>query len=308
MPAASDLASRNDSWHGDRVLMKRLLLTVLVLWGALVQPARAADDTDATGWHGEVLPPGMSRSQVAGEYVWSRDGATMVYVPAGAFRMGDDDGAHDERPAHTVLLDSYYIDKYEVSWGQWLQSKLPYADKPVRDSYPEVPSWGLHEDQPVVSVTWHWARRYADWAGKRLPTEAEWEKAARGTDGRKYPWGDDPPNFDRAIWRYHPTAEEATAPVDCCAAGASPYGVLNMAGNVYEWCQDLYDRDYYARSPASNPVNEDSGTNRVLRGGAHVLEVSDLTTTLRYRLLPSDRAPYIGLRTVVSGVGPGPKE
>jgi len=227
----------------------------------------------------------------------------MLYVPAGEFPMGNADGPNDERPVHNVYLSGYYIDKHEVSWGRWLKSKLPYADKPVRDSYPQLPSWGLYEDQPVVSVTWNWAVKYAEWAGKRLPTEAEWEKAARGTDGRKFPWGNDPPNFDRAIWRYHPLAEEATAPVTCCEAGASPYGVLNMAGNVYEWCQDIWDRDYYERSPAKNPVNErEGGTHRVLRGGAHVLEVSDMTTTLRYRLLPNDRAPYIGMRTVLSGV------
>jgi len=254
------------------------------------------------GWHGELLPVEMTRSDVEGEYIWDRDGAVMVYVPAGPFTMGNEEGPRDERPAREVFLGGYYIDKHEVSWKQWMKSDLAYSDRPVRATHPAAPSWGIHENQPVVSVTWEWANRYADWAGKRLPTEAEWEKAARGTDGRKFPWGNAPPNFERAIWRYHPEAEEATAPVDCCKPGASPYGVLNMAGNVYEWCQDVWEADYYSRAPRENPVNLGEGRYRVLRGGAHVLEVSDLTTTLRYRLLPTDRAPYIGFRTVVSGV------
>lgn len=260
------------------------------------------------GWHGEPLPAGMSRGRHEGEYLWAKDHSVMVYVPAGPFPMGSATGAADERPVHDVFLDGFYIDKYEVSWGQWKRSGLPYAtsiDDPR--AMPRPPDWGIHDEQPVVNVTWGDARAYSRWAGKRLPSEAEWEKAARGTDGRELPWGDEPPTFERAVYRGHPTAEKSTAPVDACPAGASPYGALNMAGNVYEWCEDVYERDFYTRSPARNPVARGEGPNRVLRGGAHVLEIEDLRSALRYRLRTGDRTPYIGFRTVVSGVPTTPR-
>ena len=226
----------------------------------------------------------------------------MVYVSPGTFPMGSAEGDRDERPVHEVHLDGYYIDKHEVSWGQWKRSGLPYSKElGRRRPRPEPPDWGIVDDQPVLNVTWHDAKAYVAWAGKRLPSEAEWEKAARGTDGREYPWGSEPPTFERALWKDHPIARESTAAVDCCAAGAS-YGALNMAGNVYDWCEDVYDPGYYARSPRRNPVSLGKGRHRVLRGGAFVLEVEDLRSALRYRLLPEDRAPYIGFRAVVSGV------
>lgn len=260
-------------------------------------------DKNARGWHGEPLPPGMERGLRDGEYLWTRDRSVMVYVPAGPFPMGRATGPADERPVHEVVLSAYYIDKTETSWRQWKLSGLPYAESPDDPrAIPRAPDWGIHDDQPVVNVTWADARAYARWAGKRLPSEAEWEKAARGVDGRSYPWGDEAPSYQRAVYRGHPAAEASTAPVDCCAAGASPYGVLNLAGNVYEWCEDVYQRDFYARSPSRDPLARGDGPHRVLRGGAHVLEAEDLRSTLRYRLRTGDRTPYIGFRTVVSGI------
>lgn len=273
----------------------------LVVAASLALPAVA--ESSRTGWHGERMPEGLARGDRPGEYVWRKDGSVMVYVPPGPFPMGSLDGDEDERPVHEVYLDGYYIDKHEVSWGQWRLSGLPYS-KTIgeRRPRPEPPDWGIVDDQPVLNVSWQDAQSYVEWAGKRLPTEAEWEKAARGTDGRKYPWGSEPPDFEKAVWKDHPISLTSTAPVTCCAAGASPYGALNMAGNVYEWCQDVYDPGFYADSPKKNPVNEGPGRYRVLRGGAFVLEVPDLRSSYRYRLLEVDRAPYIGFRTVVSGV------
>jgi formylglycine-generating enzyme required for sulfatase activity len=281
--------------------------SVLTLLGCLALPLAAAlpatADAPRAGWHGEVMPAGLERGEQEGEYVWSKDGAVMVYVPPGPFPMGSTEGDEDEQPVHQVYLDGYYIDKYEVSWGQWKLSGLPYSRSiGERRPRPEPPDWGIVDDQPVLNTSWEDARAYAEWAGKRLPTEAEWEKAARGTDGRIYPWGSEPPDFEKAVWKEHPIALTSTAPVTCCEEGASPYGALNMAGNVYEWCQDVYNPTYYAHSPEKNPVNEGPGRQRVLRGGAFVLERSDLRSAYRYRLLPVDRAPYIGFRTVVSGV------
>lgn len=273
---------------------------------ALVGVARGAapEATQETiGWHGEVMPSGMVKGEVSGDYLWPADDSVMVYVPAGTFAMGSDDGAKDEGPVHEVELSAYYIDKYEVSWRQWKRSGLPYVETlGNRLKVPEAPDWGIVDEQPVVNVSWYDARAYVAWAGKRLPSEAQWEKAARGRDGRTYPWGNEPPDFSKAVWRDHPIAKESTAPVDCCAAGASPYGALNMAGNVYEWCDDVYDKNFYAHSPSKDPRLEGEGRFRVLRGGAFLLEIEDLRSAYRYRLLPVDRTPYIGFRGVVPGV------
>ena len=221
--------------------------------------------------------------------------------------MGSSDGHADELPVHDVYLDAYYIDKYEVSWRQWKDSGLPFNVSPLsRHREPKAPDWGIVDEQPVTYVDWDFANQYADLVGKRLPSEAEWEKAARGSDGRAFPWGNEEPNFERAVWKDHPTAKEMLEAVDCCADGASPYGVLNMAGNVYEWCADVYDRAYYKNSPEQNPVNNEGGPYRVLRGGAFVLEIDDMRSALRYRLLPQDQTSYIGFRTVLGTTPPVP--
>lgn len=259
------------------------------------------------GWHGETLPEGLIKAPEEGEYLWQSDGSRMVYVPAGPFTMGSDEGGKDERPVHRVELSAFYIDKYEVSWRQWKLSGLPFTEAlGNRLPIPEAPDWGIQDDHPVVSVSWHDAKSYAQWAGKKLPSEAQWEKAARGEDARRFPWGNGAPSFERAIWDEHPQAKISTAPVDCCAAGASPYGAFNMAGNVYEWCEDVYEKDFYARSPSLDPVATGEGRHRVLRGGAFLLEAEDLRSAYRYRLLPVDRTPYIGFRTVVPAVDAAP--
>jgi formylglycine-generating enzyme required for sulfatase activity len=270
--------------------------------GFVLSPFESAAE-ERLGWHDEVMPEGLSRGEKQGEYVWAKDGSVMVYVPAGTFPMGSNDGQSDEAPVHQVYLDAYYIDKFEVTWRQWKDSGLPYRVSPLsRHPEPKAPDWGIVDEQPVTYVDWSFAKKYTDLMGKRLPTEAEWEKAARGTDGRLYPWGNEPPTFDRAVWRDHPTAKEMLEVVDCCEEGASPYGAVNMAGNVYEWCEDLYHAGYYAESPENNPVNREKGYERVLRGGAFPLEVEDLTTTLRYPLMPEDQTSYIGFRAVLPAI------
>ncbi|HSR50912.1 MAG TPA: SUMF1/EgtB/PvdO family nonheme iron enzyme [Acidobacteriota bacterium] len=280
-----------------------ILSGLLCLSAAL---AGAGEARNGLGWYGEPLPQGLEKASKEGEYIWEKDGSVMVYVPAGWFPMGSEDITQNEKPVHDVYLDAYYIDKYEVSWRQWKLSGLPYADYQfARVRYPEAPDWGILDDHPVMSVNWEFARKYVEWAGKRLPSEAEWEKAARGTDGRRFPWGDSEVTFEKALWMDHPMAKAKAAPVDCCREGASPYGALNMAGNVYEWCQDYFSADYYARSPKKNPLNQEPGKYRVLRGGAFVLEKEDLRSALRYRLREKDRAPYIGFRAVVSAPSPG---
>ncbi len=255
------------------------------------------------GWHGEPMPEGLVRAETEGEYRWQRDGATMVFVPHGPFTMGSDGGQKDEAPAHRVMLDGFYIDKHEVSWGRWRLAKMPLPrdinGKPILET---KPFWGRADDLPVSYMTWQNATDYAAWAGKRLPTEAEWEKAARGTDERLFPWGNSEPTFDQAVWKDHPVGKESPASVDCCAAGASPYGALNMGGNVFEWVEDVYDRQFYAKSTGPNPTSRTEGRRRVLRGGAFVLEIEDLSTTLRNRQYPEEGQDYVGFRTVVAAV------
>jgi formylglycine-generating enzyme required for sulfatase activity len=284
-----------------RIITTAILLLPFLFPSSLSAGQKPQPSPDPLGWHGETLPAGLVKAEREGEYRWRKDGSILVFVPAGSFPMGSEQGDEDEKPVHTVYLDGFYIDKYEVSWGQWKRSGLPFSESVEdRAPLPRAPDWGIVDEQPMLNVTWDEARAYLAWAGKRLPTEAEWEKAARGPDGRTYPWGDEPPSFDRAVWKAHPAAEVSTLPVDCCAAGASPYGAFNMAGNVYEWCEDVYDRTFYAKAPAKNPVNRQPGRHRVLRGGALVLEKEDLRSALRYRLRPEDRTPYIGFRGALS--------
>jgi formylglycine-generating enzyme required for sulfatase activity len=202
------------------------------------------------------------------------DGAEMVLIPAGEFLMGSPkgEGDSDEYPQHTVYLDAFYIDKYEVTNAQY--KKFMDATGHAAPGYWNDNSFNKPE-QPVVGVNWFDAEAYCKWANKRLPTEAEWEKAARGTDARKYPWGNEEPNAG-GIWRanYNIGKKGAddgfqfTAPVGSFSAGVSPYGIHDMAGNVWEWCADWYDKYYYSGSLKNNPKGPSKGRSRVVRGGS----------------------------------------
>lgn len=279
--------------------LTRSLLTALSITVCLTCSAFAQSERE--GWHDEPMPEGIEKGTAKGEYVWQKDGSVMVYVPPGKFPMGSDTDYKDEKPVHEVHLDGYYIDKYEVTWRQWRLSGLGLPKDINGAPIGEFkPVWGRGDELPVTYIDWYDANNYAEWAGKRLPTEAEWEKAARGTDGREFPWGDEEPTFDHAIWKDHPIGKEGPAPVDCCAAGASPYGVFNMAGNAFEWCADVYDSKYYASSPSTNPINEKPGQHYVLRGGSFVLEIEDLRTALRNRQWPQEGQDYVGFRLVLS--------
>jgi len=200
----------------------------------------------------------------------------MVYVPAGEFIMGSE--WRYEKPVHTVYLDAFYIDKTEVTNAQYRQCiEAGVCTQPHNTQWYNDPSRAEH---PVICIDWYQAKAYCEWAGKRLPTEAEWEKAARGTDGRLYPWGNTfdesklnfcdrncpPSNVFRSASLDDGYAD--TAPVGNYPAGASPYGALDMAGNVYEWVADWHLSDYYSQSPGRNPLGPDSGTAKVLRSGS----------------------------------------
>ena len=244
--------------------------------------------------------------------------AIYVYVPAGAFKMGDNfgDGEPRERPVHTVELDAFYIGKYEMTNGEWKKFRddpgyddpkfWPAAGSCRRTRFPTGPMPATtaaarpdSDNYPVLGVNWDSAVAYCNWlsakTGKkyRLPTEAEWEKAARGTDQRRYPWGND---IDHSYANY-----VGAKPVRYGAAaydgskhgelqthnGASPYGAYDMAGNVMEWCQDWYSRNYYSVSPRKNPKGPETGAYRVLRGGTFFMDGFDLRTYARSAAWPS---------------------
>ena len=222
------------------------------------------------------------------------DDMTMVYVPAGEFLMGSvaGEGADNEHQQHPVYLDGYWIDRTEVTNGEYRRCQEAGAcTQPGNWTY----SAFNQEDQPVVGVNWNQARLYCEWAGARLPTEAEWEKAARGTDGRRYPWGNEEVNCLRA--NYYGCAN-GPLPVGSKPTGASPYGALDMAGNASEWVADWYDAGYYARSPERNPPGPDSGDRRVVRGGSwHYQDF--VRDAYRVPFAPTLAYNYIGFRCSV---------
>jgi len=189
------------------------------------------------------------------------DGMEMVQIPAGEFLMGDDMSAFaPEKPAHLVTLDTYWIDRYEVTNAQYRQCMKA-------ERCPEPTLWWneeLNGDMQPVLVPWESAKAYCAWAGARLPTEAEWEKAIRGIDGRTWPWGNEfEPN--RANLSGDEDGYGPTSPVGSFPGDISPYGLLDAAGNAGEWVTDWFAADYYAQSPARNPTGPASGEQRVHR-------------------------------------------
>ena len=225
----------------------------------------------------------------------ARDGSTMVLVPAGAFVMGSGLGREDETPPHRVELPAFYIDKMEVTVGQYARFLAATGAKPpVGWSGPTPPAG--REQLPIANITWFDAMRYAIWAGKRLPTEAEWEKAARGTDGRLYPWGDvDDP--DRRRLDVETSAGDGLGPVGQLPSGASPYGCLDMSGNAWEWTADWY-RPYPHSSANLVHFGEQY---KVIRGGGGIYFYGAANTgrcTQRARLVPYGAYDALGFRCV----------
>jgi formylglycine-generating enzyme required for sulfatase activity len=242
----------------------------------------------------------------------------MVYIPAGKFLMGSDDGEAEEGPAHEVYLDAYWIDQAEITNGMYALCAEAGSCQPPKEtgSYTRASYYDdvKFADYPVIFVDWGMANAYCQWAGARLPTEAEWEKAARGESALIYPWGKDWDVESRKRLNFadknNPemasdlSADDGyrdTAPVGSYPAGKSPYGIYDLAGNVWEWVADWYAPFYYRDSPLNNPPGPTGPTEevsmRALRGGAWVAANPDVFHTYnRNGLELSDFSSSVGFR------------
>ena len=258
----------------------------------------------------EEDPTPESNLGIGSSIISEIDGMRMMYVPEGEFLMGSEDGASDEDPIHTVYLDAYWTDQTEVTNAQYSACVQSGAcGQPSSTKYFDDSNYG---DHPVAHVDWGDAQDYCSWAGRRLPSEAEWEKAARGDDGRTYPWGD---TFDSSLanlddetvmddYRIDCSSSgcdgyDRTAPVGSFPGGASPYEAFDMVGNVWEWVQDWYNEDYYEHSPDKNPINN-NGEWRVLRGGSWFNSERYARSVSRYNSNPASPYYNFGFRCATS--------
>lgn len=243
----------------------------------------------------------------------------MVLIPAGEFQLGSDTGEANEKPVHTVYIDAFHIDVYPVTnadYKKFVDANPEWCKDNISEKYHDgdyLALWGRNDypkekaDHPVVYVSWYAAMAYAQWAGKRLPTEAEWEKAARGgLSGKKYPWGDteDTTKASIQMWK---------SPPRTTAVGTYPpnrYGLYDMTGNVWQWCLDGYAADFYANSPIQNPIGGGSQiealianftnveTPRVLRGGSWRDDPRVVRVAVRDKAAPARTLSLAGFRCV----------
>ncbi|HZS12380.1 MAG TPA: formylglycine-generating enzyme family protein [Nitrospirales bacterium] len=238
----------------------------------------------------------------------------MVLIPAGDFLMGsskkiDRYAYPPEMPQRKVYLDAYEIDKFEVTAVQFLKFVLATNRPPLLDwRYDGGNFQETMANHPVMHVSWYDAEAYCKWAGKRLPTSAEWEKAARGEDGRIYPWGNEPAGLSRANFgrtglsgpvRDRPERLMLYPPiisVDKYENGVSPYGVYQMAGNVAEWTADWYDAGYYKTAPNTNPKGPDKGTQKAFRGGGWIDSTPSVRPAQRNGTDPNTKMNWLGFR------------
>ena len=247
-----------------------------------------------------------------------KTGLEFLWIPPGEFAMGttakSPEIEDDARPVHRVRLSGFWLAKTEVTRAHY--AKFMEATSHAKPQFWDSPLFKCSVNQPVVGVSWDDARAFCEWIGGRLPTEAEWEYTARGTDGRRYPWGNDEPEWPlnkryQLVMQDYPTTPQTRAifnlrlnddkpnTVGTCPGGASPFGLLDMAGNVAEWCADWYDAEYYSKSPTEDPKGPSDGKLRVVRGGSWANSAEALTSTLRSKNRPAARNSMTGIRPVL---------
>lgn len=249
------------------------------------------------------IPTATTQATLASDMLREKDGAEMIYIPAGSFEMGSNSGPEDEKPLREVNLDGYWIDKYEVTNGLYQKCvaegicKEPSQfDSTSRASYYGNPSYNNY---PVIFVDWNQAKTYCQWAGADLPSEAQWEKAARGTNGSEFPWGNARPN--RPIGSFVDPNMRDTSEVGLYPDGASFFGVMDMAGNVWEWVDDWY-KAFYDPNEVENPQGPEIGDYRIRRGGGWYSESNHLRIAYRSNYaLPEAVDRGVGFRCAISG-------
>ena len=333
------------AWATGGVAMAGGLIAVALLiglggwaagwWGSPEAGLPTGLATDATTGAPTRAPGQESTPSVGDTWVRPGDGMLMVYVPAGQFEMGSEEGRSYEQPVHTVSLDAFWLDQTEVTNAQFatfmndrgnqteggatwldLEAETCLIER-ASDEYRPLSGYA---DHPVIEVSWYGAVSYCEWAGGRLPTAAEWEYAARGPDGSRYPWGDE---FDLDCSRGNFDDEtdvdddvvpggagcdgyDRTAPVGSFPAGASWCGAEGMAGNVMEWASDWSDIDYYGRSPSENPTGPPDGDARVVRGGSWASGQDYARSASRSGRVPDGRQSILGFRCARSPDAPVP--
>lgn len=277
---------------GFRALIRGGLAAVVVSLAGLAAGRREA--------------PAPKTEKIKGGKPSGTRGGEMVLVSAGEFMMGcnrrvDGHCDADEYPFHAVRLSAYYIDRFEVLNLEYEECVKAKVCRPAK-RYQGFDG----STQPVVGVTWEDARTYCRWAGKRLPTEAEWEKAARGTEGRVYPWGNASCGCACAIQEnrgVYGCGKEVTWPAGSAPRGISPYGAQDMAGNVWEWVNDWYDPKYYAAAPKENPAGPADGKEKVRRGGSFANIKNYLRASDRSPASPETASNSLGFRCALTAVG-----
>jgi formylglycine-generating enzyme required for sulfatase activity len=227
----------------------------------------------------------------------------MVQIPAGEFERGTNlKKSSDETPRRTIYLDAFEIDKYEATVADYEACIQAGACETPSNKYQDKKYFNYgapgREKHPINGINWFQAEAFCKWAGKRLPTEAEWEKAARGTDGRTYPWGEAEPTCDYLVIKKNKFGcdRESTWPVGSKPYGKSPYGVYDMMGNAWEWTADWYQKDYFQSAPSRNPKGPSSGINRVSRGLGWFNDVKDVRVTNRFSAVPTKGPDGQGVR------------
>jgi len=253
-----------------------------------------------------------------------KTGQVMILIPAGEFTMGSIDGEGDERPVRRIYLDAYYVDKTPVTnraYRRFLEAIKDADTSPYEHPSAPVnkknhrPQFGQNElvnadDQPVVGIDFFDAWAYAKWAGLALPTEAQWEKAVRGTDGRQYPWGNESPELPDGRYRANYNQRKVlggldtdgyryTSPINAFERSVGPYGLLDGAGNVWEWTRAFYEPGYYANMPRKNPPGPPLGMYVTIRGGSWKFPSHDMRCASRKKMGLDDQKKDIGFRCVL---------